>query len=102
MRTRRPTRSASTVRIARWAMLLAVGCAACSRRTDDPVERAAARIAADRIDRFGRKLSGDDMGGRYYASPEADTAASFILGQLRGLRIASKPRAELVLGPEPA
>jgi hypothetical protein len=83
-------------------MLLAVGCAACSRRTDDPVERAAARIAADRIDRFGRKLSGDDMGGRYYASPEADTAASFILGQLRGLRIASKPRAELVLGPEPA
>jgi hypothetical protein len=102
MSTRGPNRRTSTIRFARWAMALAIGCVGCSRPADNPVDRAAARIAADRIDTFGRKLSGDDMEGRYYASPEADTAASFIVARLRQLRIASRPRAELVLGPEPA
>jgi len=80
-------------------LLWSVGC---SRTPVPPVERAAALISADRIERNGRALSDDDMGGRYYASPEADSAAALVLGQLRALHIPLVQRSENVLGRHPA
>lgn len=59
-------------------------------------------ISAERIQNHGRRIAADDMAGRYYASPEADSTASYIVAQLRADRIPLVERASNLLGSHPA
>lgn len=74
----------------------------CSKAPEPPADRAAALISPARIERTGRALTDDDMAGRYYASPEADSAAALLQSQLRALHIPLVQRSENVLGRNPA
>jgi hypothetical protein len=82
--------------------VLLLGFGGCSRQSPDGVERATREVSAAHIDAHGRRLASDAMGGRYYASPEADTAAAYIVARLRAAHIAPVSRAEALLGPRPA
>jgi hypothetical protein len=94
------------VRRVHRVFLLAVGgavaLAGCSRPREEPVAAAVRSLTAESIGRHGRALSGEELAGRYYASPEADSAAAYILSQLRAARLQPVQRAENLLGAHPA
>lgn len=77
-----------------------LGCAA--RPPEDPVERAARGIEAEAIQRHGRRLTDEALAGRHYASPGADSAAAYIVAQLRARRIPPVERAANLLASHPA
>jgi hypothetical protein len=84
-------------------LALALGLAAgCGREPEAPVERAVGSITADRIAAHGRALAADRLAGRHHASPEADSAAAYLLSQLRGMQVPLVQRAENLLGSHPA
>src|SRR5262245_19017820 len=85
-----------------WLLVAAVCAVACSHAPDAPLDRAAALISTDRIGRLGRALKSDEMSGRYYASPEADSAAGVLLVHLRALHLPIVQRAENLLSSQPA
>ena len=75
---------------------------ACSHPASDPLERATRGISRDRIHADGKLLSTESMAGRYYASPEADSSAAFLLQRLSALGAPPVQRAEGLLGSRPA
>jgi len=83
------------------ALALTAAANGCSRPREEPVTAAIRGISADAIGRHGRALSGEELAGRYYASPEADSAASYILSQLRSADVQLVQRAENLLGNHP-
>jgi hypothetical protein len=97
----RSTRRASRAIPAAIGSALAIG-AACARDHIDSSQRAARSISRQRIDQVGRRLAADDMAGRYYASPEADSTVAYLMGQLRGAGLARTEHAETLFGPRPA
>jgi len=86
----------------RLALALTAVASGCSRPREEPVTTAVRAITADAIGRHGRALSGEELAGRYYASPEADSAAGYILSQLRSADVQLVQRAENLLGRHPA
>jgi hypothetical protein len=96
---RHPGRLGAPSRLLPWFLLV---CVACARDPEDPLVRAARGVSTERIDEVGRRLSDDRMAGRYYASPEADSAALYLLQRLRELRAPLVQRSENLLGSHPA
>lgn len=85
-----------------FALAVAAVLGGCSKAREEPVTLAVRSIHPDAIGRHGRALSGEELAGRYYASPEADSAAGYILSQLRSADIQLVQRAENLLGSHPA
>ena len=81
---------------------LVVAAGGCTRPREEPVIAAVRGMTAESVGRHGRALSGEELAGRYYASPEADSAAAYILAQLRAAQISLVQRAESLLGSHPA
>ena len=81
-----------------WVLCLAV---ACSRPPGDRLDQATRGILPANIDRIGRVLAADGMAGRHHASPEADSAAAFILHELLRMGIPRSPSSASLLGKHP-
>jgi hypothetical protein len=88
-----------------WALawlLAVVALAGCSRAPEDPLSRAGQAIAVSRTQSAGRWLSSDALAGRHFASADADSAAEFLIAELRRAGIRSTAHADELFGTRPA
>lgn len=87
-----------------WALawLVAAALAGCSRAPADRVERAAQSIRTSHAQAAGRYLTSDVLAGRHFASAEADSAAAYLISEMRRAGVRSASRADELLGAHPA
>lgn len=83
-------------------VVLASFLASCDNSPRKPLEQATRSILRQQIDQHGRYLSADALGGRHFASAEAESAGAYLLRQCNNLGIRAVDHAEDLLGSEPA